>query len=151
MADDNGDRSQPEFSPGERIAHVEALLDSQNGIQAQLDRRLNDMGALTDEKLKGLRAEHEAALEAQEKAVEKVETVTDRRFESVAVNAEKREGLLSQRIDGIDTRVQTLERGESVGLGAKTGFSSAWGVVVTVITIGFAAATVIAVILVSHG
>jgi len=110
-------RTQPEFSLGERLARVEAEQNCQadlgENLQGQLDRRLTEIEKLFMEKLAGLRAEHQAALAAQKEAIGKVETVTDRRFENASSQAEKREGLMGQRVDALDGRVQAVERGES--------------------------------------
>src|ERR1700685_1296077 len=82
-----GPRFQPEFSPGERLAKIEALLDGASrtaeNLSDELDQRLKSAQALQDEKLAGLRAEHQAALLAQREAIQKVETATDRRQEVV--------------------------------------------------------------------
>lgn len=110
-------RTQPEFSLGERLARVEAEQECretlETDMQAQLDRRMAIVERLFNEKLLGLRAEHQAALQAQREAVIKVETVTDRRFESAGVQAEKREGLLNAGVQAIDQRLQIIERGET--------------------------------------
>jgi len=114
---DDSDRLQPEFSLGERLARVEAEQKCretlEGDMQNQLDRRLNESEKLYSERLAGLRAEHQAALQAQREAVIKVETVTDRRFESASSQAEKREGLLSANISALDQRVQVIERGDT--------------------------------------
>lgn len=111
--DDSG-RTQPEFSLGERLARVEAAIEGyalvEVELQRQLDRRIESTQELQDEKLKGLRAEHQAALLAGREALLKVESVIDRRFETAGANAEKREELLGARVFGLDTRIQTLER-----------------------------------------
>jgi hypothetical protein len=99
MAENENGRTQPEYSQGERLATLEARVVASENLQ--------------DEKLSGLRAEHQAALSAQRDAVLKVESVTDRRFENAGTQAEKREDLLRSQIGGLDTRLQTLERGES--------------------------------------
>ncbi len=141
-----GPRYQPEFAPGERLATLEAGLaragEDRKEIQNQLDHRIGTLTELFEEKLDGLSGKVDAKADAQKEAVDKAEKASTQRFETfVEQNDRKSEVTLD--------RLAALERGESAGQGAKTGFSSAWGVVVTVITIGFAAASVIAVILVN--
>jgi hypothetical protein len=110
---------------GERIARIEAAVEAyrslEEELQHQLDRRIISTETLQDEKLHGLRAEHQAAIAASKEAVTKVEQVTDRRFENTAVQAEKREGLMGNRIDGLDQRLQAVEREGSGNLGERRG------------------------------
>jgi hypothetical protein len=134
---DEGSRTQPEYSQGERLATLEARLVGSEAVQ--------------QEKLLGLRAEHQAALAAQRDAVLKVESVTDRRFENAATQAEKREELLRSQIEGLDTRLQTVERGESAGVATKTGFNAAWATVVIAITILISLGSLIAIIITNRG
>jgi hypothetical protein len=121
-------RTQPELSLGERMAALEAAVHGHwgqdNERESVSDKRLTETGLLFDQKLMGLRAEHQAALAAQKEAVIKVETVTDQRFTTAGTQAERREGLMNTRMDGLDTRLQTLERGESMNVGERTGIVS---------------------------
>lgn len=54
---DEIERSQPQFSPGERLARIEAeiacLQEERGEAQVQLDRRLAQTSELFDERLKG--------------------------------------------------------------------------------------------------
>ena len=96
-----GPRFQPEFSTGERLAHIEA--DS-----AALDRRFIETKDLFDQKLLGLSEKVDAKAEAQKEAVEKAEKSATQRFEAFVEQNDRKAEVTQQRL-------QALERGESAG------------------------------------
>ncbi|HXJ92639.1 MAG TPA: hypothetical protein VMT20_07125 [Terriglobia bacterium] len=114
-------------SKGERIARLEAKLEDaetlESQLQAQLDRRLSASEKLVDEKLLGDRREADAIHNSLKEAISKVEEVTDRRFETAAQQAERREGLLGSRVDTLDARIQALERGDAGSRGVRQGIT----------------------------
>ncbi len=97
MQPDEGGRTQPEFSQGERLARIEAEIDAQE--------------KLTTEKLSGLRKELGAVNTAQKDAVAKSEIATEARLKELSTQGEGRADVTNQRLSA-------LERGESAGRGA---------------------------------
>jgi hypothetical protein len=121
------DRTQPEFSVGERLARLEGEVEGSRAIaqelQEQIDRRFRDTYAEVDrrfaqikelfnEKLDGVRREVEAKSTAQKEAVEKAEQASSRRFETF-IEADARKGEVTQN------RLGALERGESTATGGR--------------------------------
>jgi len=141
-------RQNPEFGLGERLAKLEAessrLGEDRQGVQDQMDRRIQTLTELFEEKLDGLSGKVDAKAEAQKEAVDKAEKAATQRFETF-VEQNDRKSEVSQN------RLAALERGESLGQGQHSGFNSAWGTVVIVVTIFIAAGTLLAVILSGSG
>ncbi len=116
-----GPRYQPEFSAGERLARLEALYEAFRRTevewQEQIDRRFGgidkDIRIQRDERvaeLTALRRESQAALEAQDKAINKAGDAQEKQNELTREEAQRAR-------EGMETRLLALERGESRGEG----------------------------------
>jgi len=138
------DRTQPEFSLGERLARVESTLDARSsiegGLQSQIDRRLSEAERLQDEKIKGVKGELGAINTAQKEAINKAEQATSRQAELMREQADRRSEVS-------DARLQALERGESAGAGEKTATAAIVAYVFAAITIAVSLAAVLATLL----
>jgi hypothetical protein len=106
----DADRTQPEFSLGERLARVEAEQRSSESTERifweQMDRRLLDARDLFEEKLEGLRREVVAKADAQKEAVDKAEEATGRQFTTFVEQNDR-------KADTTNKRLQALESGDA--------------------------------------
>ena len=79
-------RQNPEFGLGERLAKLEAessrLGEDRKGVQDQMDRRIQTLMELFEEKLDGLSGKVDAKADAQKEAVDKAEKASTQRFET---------------------------------------------------------------------
>ena len=141
-----GDRTQPEFSLGERISAVEAELKSlskvEDSMQAQIDRRLVETERLADEKLKGVMREISAINDAQKLAIDKAEQAAARQAERLREDVDRTTAVS-------DSRLGALERGESSDSGARHGVgkfrAETW------VAIGALSGLALAIIYIIHG
>jgi hypothetical protein len=140
-----GPRYQPEFSPGERLARLEAGLsraaEDRQELQKQIDRRLGEAEKLYDEKLDGLGERLTAINSAQKEAVDKAEKATAQRFDTF-VEQNERKAEVTQ------ARLQALERGESQGEGIRRGANELKAS--TVAWLGALAALALAILYIAH-
>ena len=139
---DLDNRTQPEFSLGERLARVESSLDPQSGLQQQIDRRFIENEKLRDEQIRGLRNEVGAISGAQKEAVLKAEIAVAKQIELMQEQADKRAEVSNQRIGA-------LESSDSKGEGKEQGKQAFWAIMVSVVTI-LISLTVVLVTILSH-
>lgn len=108
------ERTQPEFSTGERLSRLEALyeafLRSEAVWQEQLDGRVHSLKG----EISAVRTELITQLVSTDKAIIKAEQAQDKQNELTREDAQRARA-------GIEQRVQALERGESVSAGASEG------------------------------
>ncbi len=120
-----GERTQPEFSEGERLARLEALyeafLRSEAVWQEQIDGRVaslkEEAAAHRDERrneLNSVRTELAAQLSSTDKAISKAEQAQDKQNELTREDAQRARASIEQR-------VLALERGESTTSGVSQG------------------------------
>src|ERR1700691_5377090 len=100
---DLDNRTQPEFSLGERLARVESSLDPQSGLQQQIDRRFIENEKLRDEQIRGLRNEPGAISGGQKEAVLKAEIAVAKQIELMQEQADKRAEVSNQRIGALES------------------------------------------------
>jgi hypothetical protein len=119
----NGNRTQPEFSLGERMARIEAETGA-------MDRRFIEAGLLFDEKLGGLRREMEAKSTAQKEAVDKAERSTSAQF-ATFVEADTKKSDVTQ------TRLAALETGRAGAQGVSEWWGRAAALVAALAALGY--------------
>jgi hypothetical protein len=104
-------RTQPEFSLGERMARMEALLAA---IDENLKERKAEQKELFGEQIKSVRDDIAVKDKAQKDAVTKAETTATSAATALATE-------FRQYREGNDGRVGALERGGATGTGEKLG------------------------------
>ena len=115
-------RFQPEFSAGERLARLEALIENVAALKtevASLEAKVDGhvvLNAATEnsakEEIEATRRELLTHISAQRDAIVKAEEAQRRQFDLAREQAEKREEIANERL-------LSLERGSSKGEGAQ--------------------------------
>ena len=117
-----GPRYQPEFSAGERLARLEALIENVaalktevSSLEAKVEGHLLLNSATENsakEEIEATRRELLTHISAQRDAIVKAEEAQRRQFDLAREQAEKREEIANERL-------LSLERGSSKGEGAQ--------------------------------